>query len=167
MDCLIRYANEEDSKVLGNIHSESWKKAYKAIIPDNILNNISAEKRERYFYRVLSEKLEMIALIFKEGKAVGFITFGSCRDGDLDSSWGEIWGIYLLTEYWNQGLGTKLIHWGINELRNNGFSKISLWVLEKNINARNFYKKLGFHHDGKVNKINLGKELNEYRYILE
>jgi len=90
---------------------------------------------------------------------------GKCRDGDSDSSWGEIWGIYLLTYYWNQGIGTKLIKWGIEELKSREFKKIYLWVLEENINARRLYKKIGFHHDRIVKRLNIGKELNEYRYI--
>lgn len=165
MEYYIRYADINDSKVLGYIHSQSWKIAYKRIIPDLILDNISAEDREQYFYKTLSEKLEKDVLILKNNNPVGFMTLGKCRDEDCDSDWGEIWGIYLLPTYWNQGLGTELIKWGINELKNRSFKKISLWVLEENINARKFYEKLGFHHDGTVKKLNIGKELNEYRYI--
>ncbi len=165
MDYYIRYANASDSKILGYIHSQSWKVAYKNIIPDLILDNISAEKREKYFFKSLSENLEETALIFKDNNPVGFITLGKCRDADSDISWGEIWGIYLLPLYWNQGIGTELIKWGLNELKHKSFSKTSLWVLEENITAQEFYKKVGFHHDGTIQKINIGKELNEYRYV--
>ncbi len=165
MDDYIRYANINDSKILGDIHSQSWKMAYKKIIPDLILDNMSAEKREKYFYKALSEKLEEDVLIFKQNNPVGFMTLGKCRDEDYDSSWGEICGIYLLPTYWNQGIGTELIKWGINELKNKAFTKISLWVLEENTNARKFYEKIGFQHDGIIKVLNIGKELNEYRYI--
>jgi ribosomal protein S18 acetylase RimI-like enzyme len=165
MDCYIRYANINDSKILGYIHSQSWKTAYKSIIPDLILDNMSAEKRGKYFEKVLSDKIEEDVLIFKGDESVGFMTFGKCRDVDSDSSFGEIWGIYLLSNYWNQGIGTELIKWGTEELKNRGFYKISLWVLEENVNARRFYEQIGFQHDGTVKKLNIGKELNEYRYI--
>ena len=42
---IIRYADVEDAKVLGEIHSRSWKIAYKDIVPDSILDKISAENR--------------------------------------------------------------------------------------------------------------------------
>jgi len=58
-----------------------------------------------------------------------------------------------------------LINFGEKELKSRSFEKNSLWVLEENINARKFYEKLGFKHDGAVKKLNIGKELNEYRYI--
>ncbi len=42
MDYYIRYADVNDSKILGYIHSQSWAIAYKSIIPDSILKNMSA-----------------------------------------------------------------------------------------------------------------------------
>ena len=101
MDTYIRYANINDSKTLGYIHSQSWKIAYKKIIPHSILDNMSAQKRGKYFHLALSEKSEEDVLIFKQNDPVGFMTLGKCRDVDSDSSWGEIWGIYLLPTYWD------------------------------------------------------------------
>jgi len=73
--------------------------------------------------------------------------------------------ITVLPYYWNQGIGTKLIKWVIEELKSREFTKISLWVLEENTNARRFYKKIGFQHDGTIKELNIGKQLNEYRYM--
>lgn len=88
----IRYAEINDAKVLGEIHSESWKAAYKGILPDSVLDNITADKREKYFEKALSENLEEDTLIFVDDKAVGLMTFGKCRDNDRDYTYGEIWG---------------------------------------------------------------------------
>lgn len=162
----IRYASVEDAAVLGKIHSASWKKAYKNIIPDDILNNITPEKRTLDFKKALSKGFEEDALIFNEDHLpLGLICFGKSRDKDLDSSHGEIWGIYLLPEYWNQGVGSKLIHWGISELRRRNYKKAVLWVLEDNIIGRRFYEKNGFIFDGTSKEIIIGKPLIELRYI--
>lgn len=160
----IRYAEVNDAKVLGKIHSESWKVAYKGIVPDLVLDNITPDKRERYFENALSENLEEDTLIFADDKAVGFMTIGECRDNDRDNTYGEIWGIYLLPEYWNRGIGSYYIKWGINELKNRNYKKVTLWVLEDNLNSRKFYERMGFRHDGKVRDIDFGKKLNELRY---
>ena len=165
MECYVRFADFYDSKILGYIHCQSWISAYKTIIPDSILDDISVEKREKYFQKALSEKLEEDVLIFNESNPVGFLTLGKCRDKDSDNFWGEIWGIQLLPSYWSQGIGTELINWGINELKNRAFTKISLWVLEENINARKFYEKIGFKHDGTIKELNIGRPLNVYRYV--
>jgi len=161
---LVRKAEIADAKVLGRIHSNSWKVAYKGIVPDSVLDNITPEKREKYFERVMSENSEDLFLVYADGKEAGFMTIGRCRDDDRDSTYGEIWGIYLLPEYWNKGIGSYLIDWGINELKSKGYKKVTLWVLEENIKARRFYEKKGFRHDGTVKEIKLGKILNEYRY---
>lgn len=160
----IRYANISDAKTLGEIHSKSWKAAYKHIVPDEILQNISPEKRQKYFEKALTDGWEEDAIIFKDNEAVGLICIGKCRDADKTDTFGEIWGIYLLPEYWSIGIGSELINWGLNELRKRNYSKVTLWVLEENINARKFYEKIGFKHDGTVKQITIGKNLNEYRY---
>ncbi|MBU5593510.1 GNAT family N-acetyltransferase [Clostridium sp. MSJ-4] len=161
----IRYANIDDAKILGEIHSQSWKLAYKGIVPDEILNNITTEKRQKYFEKALTEGWEEDAIIFNDNKAVGLICIGKCRDTDKEGSYGEIWGIYLLPEYWNMGIGSELINWGISELKKRNCDKVTLWVLEDNLNARKFYEKFGFEHDGTINEITIGKKLNEYRYV--
>lgn len=163
--CEIRYANVDDAKSLGEIHSSSWKAAYKGIIPDKVLDNITAEKREKYFQNALREALEEDAIIFEENKPAGFICIGKCRDKDKDASYGEICGLYLLPDYWHRGLGSKLMSWGLAELEKRNYTRATLWVLEENLSARRFYEKVGFKFDGTVNEINIGKKLNEVRYV--
>lgn len=160
----IRYADICDAKVLGKIHSRSWKVAYKGIVPNEILENITIEKRQKYFEKALTKGWEEDAIVFIDNEAVGFICIGKCRDTDKTDTCGEIWGIYLLPEHWNMGIGSELINWGLNELGKRNYSEVTLWVLEENINARKFYEKNGFKHDGTVKEISIGKKMNEYRY---
>lgn len=97
---------------------------------------------------------------------LGFICIGKCRDKDKDSFFGEVWGLYLAPDYYHKGIGKVIMNWGIEELKNIGYSNISLWVFQDNISARAFYKKMGFCFDGTVNELNIGgKLLNEVRYI--
>lgn len=161
----IRYADVNDAKILGEIHSKSWKIAYKGIVPDDALNNITVEKRQKYFEKALTKGWEEDAIIYYDDIPMGLICIGKCRDFDKDKAYGEIWGIYLLPDYWNKGFGSLLIEWGIKELRKRNYNKVTLWVLEDNYQAKNFYEKLGFKHDGTIKEINLGKALKEHRYI--
>ena len=92
---------------------------------------------------------------------------GKCRDEDKDASYGEIWGIYLLPEDWNKGIGSYFINWGLNELKKRGYKRVTLWVLEENVNARRFYEKIGFKHEGTRKELDLGKKLTELRYEKE
>ena len=56
-----------------------------------------------------------------------------------------------------------LLH-DISILKNEGFDKVFLWVLEDNISARRFYEKFGFEYDGTKKELNFGKVINEIRY---
>ena len=161
-----RWAQIEDAEALGLIHAESWKAAYKNIMPEDFLNNISIEKRQKRFEEALLNKTEENAVILCNDKIVGFICLGKARDEDLAESFGEIWGIYLYPEQWGKGFGRKLISWGIKELENRGCNKIVLWVLEENYKARGFYENIGFRQDGTFKDIKIGKFLKEMRYVL-
>lgn len=163
----IRSADINDADIMGEIHSKSWKAAYKGIIPDKILDSITPEKEKKFFEKAISEKREEDYLIFRDDEAAGMITIGKCRDKDKDDTYGEIWGIYLHPDYYHKGIGAVLINWGIDELKKRNYKRITLWVLEENMSARKFYEKIGFRHDGTVNEINIGKKLNECRYVMD
>lgn len=161
----IRWATCSDAKILGEIHASSWKVAYKNIVPDEILDNITIEKRIKFFEKALTEGWEEDAILFKNDIGVGLICIGRCRDNDKTDSAGEIWGIYIHPNYWNHGIGKELLTYGLNELKTRNYTEVTLWVLEENLHARNFYEKFGFKHDGTVKKTTIGKPLNEYRYV--
>ena len=166
MSRLIRYANLEDSDVLGKIHSESLQSAFKDIIPEHILkDDFCVERRTNRFIRELSETSTKTAIIFEGNEPAGLISFGRCRYGNNDKSWVEIWRVYLSLKFWGSGIAKELMEWGINEILRENFTNIELWVLEENMRARKFYEKIGFKHDNTFRIINMGKELKELRYI--
>lgn len=166
-DFTIRYASAEDSAAIGRIHAASWKEAYKGLIPQRILDGLNADKSAEKFYRAIAIKGERFAVITKDGETAGFICFGKCRDADLDQSCGEIRAIYLRPDYWRTGLGTRLISFGIKELRKNGFDKMVLWVLKENKNACAFYEKMGFQRDGAERELDIGGPVAECRYSIQ
>ena len=166
MGRLIRYANLNDSDVLGKIHSESSQAAFKDYIPDYILNDVfSIDRRTKRFISELSEGSPRTAIVFENYEPAGLISFGKCRYGNNDKSWMEIWRVYLTPKFWGSGVAKELIEWGINEILKENFTNLELWVLEENMRARNFYEKIGFKNDNTFQKINIGRELKELRYI--
>lgn len=163
MSRLIRYANLNDSEILGKIHSESSQAGFKGIIPDNILNDtFSIDRRTKRFINELSVGLPKTAIVFEENEPAGLISFGSCRYGNNDKSWVEIWRAYVIQKFWGSGVSKELIEWGINEIIAENFKNIELWVLEKNLRARSFYEKVEFKYDNTFQVTDSGKEL---RYI--
>jgi len=161
----IRRAHVKDAPILAKVHVESWHKAYREIVPESFLEGFTYLKREVAFREALINKTEETYIAEEGDNSVGILTVGESRDSDLDNKiTSEIWGIYLMSDYWRRGIGTILVKEAECILRNSGYKEIVLWVLEANTVARKFYEAMGYLVDGKVKKVTLEKELLAIRY---
>ena len=66
--------------------------------------------------------------------------------GDEAPDTGEIFALYVLSEYYGKGAAQQLMNAGLEQLKN--YPKIVLWVLKENTRAIRFYQKCGFTPDG-------------------
>ncbi len=160
----IRYAEAGNAKALGKIQSLSWRAAYKGIVPDDVLEAYTPEVRAEAFEGFLASGESRSAIALLDGEAAGWTCFARCRDDDLEG-YGEIWGIYLKPKYWRRGIGTALLLWTLDELKNMGYSSASLWVLEDNADAQAFYERHGFKPDGSTKELEIGRKLTVVRYV--
>jgi len=158
---IKKVTKKDDFKAIGNIYSSSWKTAYKGIVPQEYLDDLSGDKWSPVLANIHND-----AFIIMDGeKYVGTSSICAARDSSMEG-WGEIISIYLLPEYFGKGYSQPLFDCAINALRNAGYTRVYLWVLEENIRARRFYEKNGFCHNGDSDQITIaGKELTEFRYI--
>jgi ribosomal protein S18 acetylase RimI-like enzyme len=161
----IRWAQLEDAQELGFVHSEAYRNAYQGIIPDEYLNQVTPNVREKYFHNALIQGTERIAIALNDKKAVGCMVLKVCDDEGLKKYSGEISAIYLLQNYRGNGIGKQLLNWGIERLKDSGFIMAVLWVLKENQNAIRFYEKQGFLHDGTERIITRGRDLIQVRYL--
>ena len=77
----------------------------------------------------------------------------------------ELQAIYLAEHRAGTGVGRALLAHAIDDLRQRGFTRAFLWVLESNTRARRFYEKAGWHADGDTKLETRGEvELREVRY---
>ncbi len=161
----MRWANAEDASALARVHLESWRSAYRGIVPESAIEAYTLEKREDRFRKGLAERPEQTAVIEVEGEVVGFVTFGACRDDDVEPErTGEIWGIYLAPDHWHKGYGTQATAWTLAKFTERGCREVVLWVLEANDLARRFYEARGFAPDGATKELTIGTALTAVRY---
>jgi GNAT superfamily N-acetyltransferase len=161
---LLR-AQPDDAPRLAKIHVDSWQSAYHGIVPDAYLRGFTYQKREAAFRHAIESGEEETYLLNKDGRDIGILTLGQCRDADLDSATiGEIWGIYISPDHWRHGVGRLLVQEAERLLHTRGCLEIVLWVLERNMEARYFYEAMGYHQDGATKVVELGKPLNVVRY---
>lgn len=160
----IRLKSDSDNMLaISNIYEQSWKYAYRGIIPDEYLDSIPFGR----WANGLNAPGRCSLLLFDDNKLLGISSYCKARMADMEG-WGEIVSIYLLPEAMHKGYGEKLMQAVISELKKIGYQKVYLWVLEKNISARRFYECFGFTLSGRILIDTFaGKELREVQYIFE
>ena len=102
-----------------------------------------------------------------EEQVVGFSNFGASRDPDATESDGEIYAIYLLADYWGQGIGREMMQASLQSLAEQSFRRTILWVLQEVTSARSiFYTAAGFSLDGEAKDEQWGDfTLHEVRMV--
>jgi len=150
---------------MGYVHAMSWQKAYDGIVPKEILDNFTPEKRaESFRNKMLQSAGEEYYIAYSDGNPAGIMVLGKCRDNDADKETGELYAIYLLAEYWGRNIGRQLFDFGMSRLKELGFQMVKIWVLEDNRRARRFYEKCGFVPDGAKKEVEVGKPMTVVRY---
>jgi ribosomal protein S18 acetylase RimI-like enzyme len=142
---ITRDAELCDARGIAKVHVRSWQAAYAGIVPDEDLARLSLGQREQFWTGILS-KDERATLVLVDGHLVaGWSSFGPARDEDCDPTlFTELYGIYLLPEYWSTGCGKQLYRATETRIRRNSIENLVLWVFEKNTRARRFYEAIGY-----------------------
>lgn len=161
----IRLATTDDAKYCADIHTRSWSFTYSNIVSREIIDEHNA-RWDMIWNKMLSNNNESHYVIKLDNIIIGFITIAVCRDEDLKKCFYEIIALYLDPEYIGMGYGKSAMDWIKKEIKNRGYDKIALWVLEENKRARIFYEKSGFVADGKYKSSGLA-DAKEVRYIYE
>jgi len=148
---MIRPATLTDAQAIAEIHVASWQAAYKGLLPDQFLENLSVQRRLQMWQQILAQDNNQAWVAVADGQPVGFTNFGPSRDEDADSQIvGEMYTIYLLPLAWGQGFGRALCTQTLTSLRESGYKEVMLWVLDSNEAAIYFYERVGFQADGTI-----------------
>ena len=159
---LVIKKPETEEEILGRaeVHRKTWQAAYRGLIPDSFLFDPAFGERCERIARRQTEGI----LIAKDGeRVIGLAGFGRSREEDRPGD-GEIFGLYVLPEYWGRGVGYALMNEAA--LRLDVCAGITLWVLEGNERAIRFYERYGFRFDGREQTIMVGEPRTELRMRL-
>ena len=158
-------ATADDAATMAYIHVDAWHAAYQGLVPQAFLDDFTYPLREKVFWEALSMGRGQNYIVLVDEVPCGLLTFEACRDEDLDPAHtGEVWGIYLLSDYWRLGLGRRLMRYAEQTLAAQGYEDIVLWVLADNTRGCRFYQALGYRRDGASKTYHLGKPLQGVRY---
>lgn len=146
----VRPATVNDSAGIAAAHVASWQTAYRGLLPDELLDNLSVEQRQaRWTENLTNPRPRTDTLVATtHHSVVGFATTGPRRCEERAEGDGELYAIYLHPEHWDHGVGYRLHEQALERLRQQDFTTATLWVLTGNARAIQFYRRIGWHTNG-------------------
>ena len=158
---MIRFAKKNDAKEIVYINIMGWKNTYKNIFPQEFLDNLNPD--DELNIDKCKNKIDEYIVCEIDKKIVGMARYGDNKKG-YDSSYGEIYAIYVDSNYEGKGIGTEIVNFILKNVKNR-YKHILISTLEQN-SANEFYKKIGGKFIGK-SEFELNKDIymeNIYKY---
>ena len=141
----IRAALPEDARPIAQVHVAVWRSTYAGLMPDEVLQNLSVERRQDMWTDILTTHAETLPVLVAEDFGVGICGFGNCgplRGEPVPSYDGEFKTLYLLPAYQRRGIGRALFCRLAALLTDRGYRAAIAWVLAGNP-AFAFYEAMG------------------------
>lgn len=141
---IIREANISDALAIAKVNVDTWRTAYRGIVPDEHLAKLAYPDREKFVVDFLKKKDDKTFIFVAEkepDQIVGYAAGGPERSGNALFQ-GEIYAIYIFQGYQHQGIGQLLIKEVVKKLNQVGINSMLIWVLAESP-YRRFYEKLG------------------------
>jgi GNAT superfamily N-acetyltransferase len=147
----VRRAVPQDARGIAEVHVRSWQDGYRGLLPDDLLDGLSVELRERTWDEILggSSGVAGFTLVAVEAQVIGFCSAATpSRDADAAPRTAEITALYVDPSRWRSGIGHLLLKAMFDALRRDRWKRVELWVFADNARARASYETVGFHPDG-------------------
>ena len=162
---MIREATIDDSARIAEIDVISSRYAYKNILSDECLKDLSIENRIPVHKRWITENRFGIYVYEDSDTGIikGMMGIGMCEDDDKKGAF-ELHFIYVDPDCLRMGIGSEMLRFFEQKGKDKGCAKFVVWVLEENETGRNFYEKNNYHSDGKE-KIFKRWNKREIRYV--
>jgi GNAT superfamily N-acetyltransferase len=165
LDVLIRRGTPDDAPAIASVRVDTWRSAYRGLVPDALLDGLDATDITTSWRRGL-ESIDptRVAFVADVGaRVVGFATGGRPRH-ERAGYRGEVYALYVRDAYQGQGVGRALLREAAGELVKRGLSPIVIWTLFNNPRSRGFYESLGGVVIGEKREPFEGYELHEVAY---
>src|SRR5271168_1820233 len=145
---VVRQAYPSDAQAIAAIHVETWRASYAGLLPDRVLAGMREQKQRASWNSLLlaargnGRETVLVAEAAKIG-VVGFVSAGRTRS-TIEGYEGEVYTLYVSTDFQNQGIGTRLLEGAFQSLEEERIHGVMLWVLARNP-SRFFYEAVGGH----------------------
>ena len=163
---IVREAKIADAPAIARVNLDTWRTAYRQIVPADYLAQLSYQKRESNWQEILvnvKNTGNFVGVAENDsGQIVGFAAGGCERTGRYIYQ-GELFAIYILEEYQRQGIGRQLVRAVATKLSELSLNSMLVWVLGDN-SACQFYEFLGGEKVDEEQTSRAGVALKEIAY---
>ena len=106
---------------IASVQVGSWQAAYRGLMPDEVLDGLSVERRAEVWRSVAAGRAGEAVLVLEGNDGIeGFAHVCAGRDVDIDAGTGEVSSIYLLPASWGKGRGRALMDAAVQRLCRGG-----------------------------------------------
>ena len=142
---MIRIAKVSDSEIIAKLIIKSWQSAYRGLIDDKFLDNLSVKSiKKNWKKNILSQNEEDRIYVYEEkNEIVGVIRFGEPKDRENKKYNAEILVLYVDPTMKRKGIGSKLFDFAKSILITEDKKDLIIWCLKGNNQGISFYEKNG------------------------
>ena len=143
MNIEIKRASINDLKDIQNLNNQLFEFEYNNFDPALKVDWPYEMEGTKYFTDIINNEVAFIALV--DNKVVAYLAGSiNIQSSYVTKNQAELDNMFILEEYRNYGIGTKLIDAFKTVCLKEGIEEIKVTAFAKNTNAINFYKKNGF-----------------------
>ena len=145
-------AGRADVEQVVRVHGRAWRRAYRDVIPDPVLDEIPIEPTdavvEEWYGRVRDDRDRFLVAV-DEGALRGYayLRWGGGTKDFVRPDEAGLKEIYVDPDHWGRGVGTALLERGLDLLPAE-FEALKLEMLAGNEVGERFYESRGFERTG-------------------
>jgi len=141
----VRAARLSDAPAIARVHVETWRLAYPGIVPKEYLVGMTeARQTAQWETSIRRARGADTVLVAEAATGGGIVGFGNCGRARRGGDRGEVFTLYVASDWQGRGIGRALLLGLFTTLHRNGLNEGLIWVLSANP-ARYFYEAM----DGK------------------
>ncbi len=145
---------EKNIDDVADCYVQAWKSVHEQLYPEDYVSAFNQEKTSAFLKKDQgSDRITFIA--YDKGNTIGFIT--------IDKGKCEVSRLYVLPEKQRQGIGSKLMEFGIKQLTS--VNRVYVSLVAENTAGVAFFEKFGFDFTGEQRTLKIG--LLELKYVFK
>lgn len=143
----VRPATLRDAKAITDLFNASVCEAFQSAVPNAPVPVAALEKNQAHWREAIEYAEPQVHVAMLGDKVVGFVGFDRSRDKGTPPTMGEIWHIYVASDYVGLGAGLSLWDAAREGLLEEGCTNVTVWVAIANDRALRFHELAGFKRE--------------------